>query len=330
MATSIKFLAGDYGKEEYIYIKNKNQLRCSSKMFGAKELFLSSIASCEVANEESVKKLGGTLGGALVGGVLLGGIGAVAGAVAGGKTTESTVIIEFKNGNKALAKVNSPMMEVIRAHLFDEQLAQERGKPTPFAQQNKKKPSKAKKLLVLFVCLVVAGAWLNSRHPEGIAPQNTNSTNRAKNLSPDCEKIKTVKDWEQADTFWRIGHEECRPKAPEYNYTWTQKDIETFIKKSLPTYSKLGGYKLVFEKNSKNWCAIALVFPNPLNEMDTRRISNSGIRALENFFDANGAVKIVTARAYGKGQKGDMISMKIPGKESVHEYVPNYLKELQK
>lgn len=97
MATYIKFLAGDYGKEEYIYIKNKNKLRCSSKMFGAKELFLSSIASCEVANEESVKKLGGTLGGALVGGVLLGGIGAVAGAVAGGKTTESTVIIEFKN-----------------------------------------------------------------------------------------------------------------------------------------------------------------------------------------------------------------------------------------
>lgn len=45
MATYIKFLAGDYGKEEYIYIKNKNQLRCSSKMFGAKELFLSSIAS---------------------------------------------------------------------------------------------------------------------------------------------------------------------------------------------------------------------------------------------------------------------------------------------
>lgn len=131
MATYIKFLAGDYGKEEYIYIKNKNQLRCSSKMFGAKELFLSSIASCEVANEESVKKLGGTLGGALVGGVLLGGIGAVAGAVAGGKTTESTVIIEFKNGNKALAKVNSPMMEVIRAHLFDDQLAQERGEPNP-------------------------------------------------------------------------------------------------------------------------------------------------------------------------------------------------------
>ena len=51
MATYIKFLAGDYGKEEYIYIKNKNKLRCSSKMFGAKELFLSSIASCEVANE---------------------------------------------------------------------------------------------------------------------------------------------------------------------------------------------------------------------------------------------------------------------------------------
>ena len=119
------------------------------------------------------------------------------------------------------------------------------GRPVTASDKQPKKPSKAKKLLVLFVCLVVAGAWLNARHPEGILPQNTNSTTGAKNLSPDCEKIKTVKDWEQADTFWRIGHEECRPKAPEYNYTWTQKDIETFIKKSLPTYSKLGGYKLV-------------------------------------------------------------------------------------
>lgn len=31
MAAYIKFLAGDYGKEEYIYTKNKNELRCSSK-----------------------------------------------------------------------------------------------------------------------------------------------------------------------------------------------------------------------------------------------------------------------------------------------------------
>ncbi|WP_417023458.1 hypothetical protein, partial [Bilophila wadsworthia] len=155
MATYIKFLAGDYGKEEYIYIKNKNQLRCSSKMFGAKELFLSSIASCEVANEESVKKLGGTLGGALVGGVLLGGIGAVAGAVAGGKTTESTVIIEFTNGNKALAKVNSPMMEVIRAYLFDDQLAQERGEPTQTP------PKKIVLIIGVLITVVLAVLWLS-------------------------------------------------------------------------------------------------------------------------------------------------------------------------
>jgi hypothetical protein len=173
MATYIKFLAGDYGKEEYIYIKNKNQLRCSSKMFGAKELFLSSIASCEVANEESVKKLGGTLGGALVGGVLLGGIGAVAGAVAGGKTTESTVIIEFKNGNKALAKVNSPMMEVIRAYLFDDQLAQERGESNPLIHHERSQtpPKKIAFIIGVLITVVLAVLWLSCALQ---TPPNTN------------------------------------------------------------------------------------------------------------------------------------------------------------
>lgn len=163
MSAYIKFLAGDYGKEEYIYTKNKNDLRCSSKLFGAKELYLSSIASCEVANEESVKKLGGTLGGALVGGVLLGGIGAVAGAVTGGKTTEYTVIIEFKNGNKALAKVNSSMMEVIRAYLFDDQLAQERGEPSPFVPRELPQAPPKKSTLVIWVVAtaILAVLWLS-------------------------------------------------------------------------------------------------------------------------------------------------------------------------
>ena len=159
MATYIKFLAGDYGKEEYIYIKNKNQLRCSSKMFGAKELFLSSIASCEVANE--------------VGGVLLGGIGAVAGAVAGGKTTESTVIIEFKNGNKALAKVNSSMMEVIRAYLFDDQLAQERGEPNPLIHHERSQtpPKKIALIIGVLITVVLAVLWLSCALQ---TPPNTN------------------------------------------------------------------------------------------------------------------------------------------------------------
>lgn len=87
------------------------------------------------------------------GGVLLGGIGAVAGAVAGGKTTESTVIIEFKNGNKALAKVNSPMMEVIRAHLFDDQLAQERGEPNPLIHHERSQTPPKKIALIIGVLI---------------------------------------------------------------------------------------------------------------------------------------------------------------------------------
>lgn len=55
------------------------------------------------------------------------------------------------------------------------------GRPVTASDKQPKKPSKAKKLVVLLVCLVVAGAWLNARHPEGISPQKTET---AKQNSP--------------------------------------------------------------------------------------------------------------------------------------------------
>lgn len=55
------------------------------------------------------------------------------------------------------------------------------GRPVTASDKQPKKPSRTKKLLVLLVCLVVAGAWLNARHPEGFSPQKTET---AKQNSP--------------------------------------------------------------------------------------------------------------------------------------------------
>src|SRR5699024_9786797 len=81
--------------------------------------------------------------------------------------------IEFKNGNKALAKVNSPMMEVIRAHLFDDQLAQERGEPNPLIQHERSQtpPKKIALIIGVMVTVVLAVLWLSCALQ---TPPNTN------------------------------------------------------------------------------------------------------------------------------------------------------------
>lgn len=202
------------------------------------------------------------------------------------------------------------------------------GRPVTPADLQKKGPSKSKKILVTIVCVIIAGFWLSSRHPNILSPQATSSVSSAN--SELCKDIKTVEDWEKADTFWRIGHPQCMPKANEYNYSWTQQDISDFLKKTNPSYQNLGGYKIVFERNDKNWCAVAFVFPQKLSGDDMQRISKKAITSLENFFTTNGAQKVMSARAYGKGQPGDMIAIKNPFKkdETVYGQYPNYLETI--
>jgi hypothetical protein len=56
-----------------------------------------------LASEESVKKLGGTVGWGAAGGLLLGPVGLLAGLLLGGKKTKVTFIAKFKDGRKLIA-----------------------------------------------------------------------------------------------------------------------------------------------------------------------------------------------------------------------------------
>ena len=123
------------------------------------------------------------------------------------------------------------------------------------------------------------------------------------------------------------------PKGQSFTFSWTQKDIETFIKKTTPSYRSLGGYKLVFEKNDDNWCAVACVFPKSISQDDMKRVSLHVVRTLQNFFEANGKKLIISVRAYGKGQAGDMIALNNPFNKdmtkTVFGYDPNYAKTIK-
>ena len=63
----------------------------------------SELAEVEIASEESVKRIGGTVGWGLAGGVLLGPVGLLAGLLAGGNKKRVTFVARLKDGRKFLA-----------------------------------------------------------------------------------------------------------------------------------------------------------------------------------------------------------------------------------
>ncbi|MEM9965012.1 MAG: hypothetical protein AAGC58_06665 [Asticcacaulis sp.] len=78
----------------------------------------SQIESVEVASEESVKKLGGTVGWGAAGAMIFGPVGLLAGLLLGGRKNEVTFIAVFKDGKKILATTDAKTFTQIRAATF--------------------------------------------------------------------------------------------------------------------------------------------------------------------------------------------------------------------
>ncbi|RFT09543.1 hypothetical protein DYB39_14535 [Providencia rettgeri] len=84
-----------------LYIKNK-LFQITGERIDAND-----IVSIEVANEDSVKKVGGALGWGVAGAVLMGPLGAVAGLILGGNKKEVTFVAELSNNRKLMATLPS-------------------------------------------------------------------------------------------------------------------------------------------------------------------------------------------------------------------------------
>lgn len=76
------------------------------------------IESLEVASEESVKRIGGTIGWGAAGAVLLGPAGLLAGLLLGGKSKEVAFVCKLKDGRKFLAVADSGTFQKIQAAMF--------------------------------------------------------------------------------------------------------------------------------------------------------------------------------------------------------------------
>jgi hypothetical protein len=94
------------------------QLRRQRNKFGCELISLKELQTVEIATEESVKKVGGTVGWGTAGAVLLGPAGMLAGLLLGGKKKEVTFVAEFKDGRKFMGTTDSKSYTKIKAATF--------------------------------------------------------------------------------------------------------------------------------------------------------------------------------------------------------------------
>lgn len=110
--------AGDFLKGDASFGFNCFTLKTPEHKYVGEAIVASQLESVEVASEENVKKLGGTVGWGAAGALLLGPAGLLAGLLLGGKKKEVTFIAKFKDGRKFLGTTDSSTYTKIVAAVF--------------------------------------------------------------------------------------------------------------------------------------------------------------------------------------------------------------------
>jgi len=117
--SKVKIIAGDFKNGDAQYsVGSFSAMRSNEHWFWGESLSIKDFESIEVASEESVKKLGGTVGWGAVGALALGPIGLLAGLMLGGKGKDVTFIALHKDGRKFMATTDAKTYTKIQAGMF--------------------------------------------------------------------------------------------------------------------------------------------------------------------------------------------------------------------
>lgn len=106
----LKMHGGDFPKSshhQFVGGFSPKLLLVNPKKFLRETVKPGDIAAVEIATEESVKRMGGTVGWGIVGAVALGPLGMVAGLVSGGKGQDITFVCKLNDGRKFMATTPS-------------------------------------------------------------------------------------------------------------------------------------------------------------------------------------------------------------------------------
>ncbi len=116
----IKIHAGDFPKGDAAMHFNQIVLpwQPGDGFFGGKTIGLADLEEIDVASEESVKRIGGTIGWGAAGALVLGPVGLLAGLLLGGKKTEVTFVAKFKGEKKMLGSTDSKSYKTMMAAVF--------------------------------------------------------------------------------------------------------------------------------------------------------------------------------------------------------------------
>jgi hypothetical protein len=118
--------AGDFGDGEGHLgsLSGTFFLPVQGKRFGSQSIRAAQVNAVEIATEERVKKLGGTVAWGLLGGALLGPAGMLAGLLAGGRGKRVVFTMQFSDGRKLLGSADGPAFTAIQAATFQHRGAQ--------------------------------------------------------------------------------------------------------------------------------------------------------------------------------------------------------------
>lgn len=114
----VKVHAGDFLEGDGQFTLGSLVLKTKKHSFVGEAIPLTKLKMIEIATEDSVKKLGGTVGWGAAGALLLGPVGLLAGLLLGGKKKEVTFIAKFKDGRKLLATTDSKTFTKLQAAVF--------------------------------------------------------------------------------------------------------------------------------------------------------------------------------------------------------------------
>ena len=115
---NIKVHAGDFLKGDSQYSFGSFVLRTKEHSFAGEAIPVTFLETVEIATEESVKKIGGTIGWGVAGAVILGPVGLLAGLLLGGRRKEVAFVAKFKDGRKLLATTDSKTFTKLQATVF--------------------------------------------------------------------------------------------------------------------------------------------------------------------------------------------------------------------
>lgn len=116
--SKIKIHAGDFIKSEGQLSFGSLVLKTELHYIIGETIPTADLDTVDLASEETVKNLGGTVGWGIAGAALLGPAGLLAGLLLGGKSKEVTFIAKFKDGRKFLGTTDSKTFTKLQTAVF--------------------------------------------------------------------------------------------------------------------------------------------------------------------------------------------------------------------